>query len=131
MISRYISSIIHKGLAYETDNHILTILASLNLIKILFILSSSSQVLLQKKYVCYLLDKRETGYQFIMVPSNFTRNCVNFSLFVYKRICGICTHRVERCGPITGLGAVLSATECTAIIFITEICHRYKIQRRF
>ena len=85
----------------------------------------------KKKYVCYLLNKRETGYQFIMVPSNFTRNCINFSLFVYKRICVICTHHVERCGPITGLGAVLAATECTDIIFITEICHKYKIQRRF
>ena len=45
----------------------------------------------EKKYVYYLLNKRETGFHFIIVPTNFTRNFVNFSLFVYKRICGYIT----------------------------------------
>ena len=62
----------------------------------------------EKKYVYYLLNKRETGFHFIIVPTNFTRNFVNFSLFVYKRICGYTgspcarVRAVERCWAAGG-----------------------------
>ena len=102
MVCRYTSFIIHNMLVHEIDIHILIILASLYLIKIcLYSLVIARDY--YKKNVYYLLNKRESAYKFIMVPSNFTRNCVNFSIRLQKNL----RHMHSPCGTLRanhGLG---------------------------